>query len=118
MIGEDESSAFREQVEDAIERDDPTELMDLVMDVGITASSREWAQSCCVQLARHRNANVRGNAVLALGHLARRFGRLDPGRVQRLVEIALYDPSDYVREQAASAADDLTTFLAWEFERP
>ena len=110
--------AFRERVEDAIERDDPIELMDVAMDIGTEAESREWAQSCCVQLARHRNAQVRGNAVLAFGHLARRFGRLDPQRVRRLVEIALHDPSDYVRDQARSAAEDLTTFLSWDFDLP
>jgi hypothetical protein len=38
--------------------------------------------------------------------------------VRRLVQIALYDPSEYVRGQASSAADDLSTFLGWEFERP
>ena len=108
---------LRARVEDAIARDDPKDLPDLLMEVGLHAESREWAQSCCIQLARHRSANVRGNAVLAFGHLARRFGRLDPQRVRRLVEIALHDPSDHVREQAAVAADDLATFLAWEFER-
>lgn len=110
--------AFRERVEHAIERDDPIELMDVVMEIAHESDSHEWAQSCCVQLARHRNANVRGNAVLAFGHLARRFGRLDPQRVHRLVEIALHDPSEYVRGQAASAAEDLATFLSWEFDRP
>ena len=110
--------AFRARVEDAIERDDPSELMDVALDIGTEADARDWAQSCCVQLARHRNAQVRGNALLAFGHLARRFGRLDPQRVRRLVQIALYDPSDYVRAHAASAADDLATFLAWDFERP
>lgn len=109
---------FRARVEDAIERDDPVELMDVALDIGLAAGSREWAQSCCVQLARHRNANVRGNAVLAFGHLARRFGRLDPGRVRRQVEIALHDPSDYVRGQAFSAAEDLATFLDWQFDLP
>lgn len=109
---------FRARVEHAIERDDPIELMDLVMDIALESDSREWAQSCCVQLARHRNANVRGNAMLAFGHLARRFGRLDPQRVRRLVDIALHDPSAYVRDQAAAAAEDLATFLAWEFELP
>lgn len=114
----DAAPSFRDRVEDAIERDDPIELMDVVFDVGLHADSREWAQSCCVQLAKHRSAQVRGNAVAAFGHLARRFGRLDPQRVHRLVEIALHDPSDYVREQASSAADDLATFLSWRFERP
>ncbi len=113
-----EQSAFRARIEDAIESDDVILLMDLVLEIGLAAESREWAQSCCLQLVRHRNANVRGDAVLAFGHLARRFGQLDSQRVRRLVEIALYDPSDYVRGQANSAADDLSTFLGWEFERP
>jgi len=38
--------------------------------------------------------------------------------VRRLVEIALHDPSALVRARAADAADDLLTFLGWEFERP
>jgi hypothetical protein len=50
-------------------------------------------------------------------HLARRFGRLDPNRIKRIVEIALCDRSEYVQEMARSAADDLRTFLSWEFEQ-
>jgi hypothetical protein len=61
---------------------------------------------------------VRGNALLGFGHLARRFGRLDTHRVKRLVDTGLHDGSDYVREQARSAAEDLKTFLAWEFDLP
>jgi hypothetical protein len=116
-LGE-QREAFRAAVEDALERDDPIELMDLALDIALEAGEREWAQSCCIQLSRHRNAQVRGNAVAAFGHLARRFGRLDPQRVRRIVDVALHDPSEYVRSQAESAADDLATFLDWEFERP
>ena len=56
--------------------------------------------------------------MLGFGHLARRFGRLDARRVKRLVDTGLYDGSDYVREQARSAAEDLITLLAWEFNLP
>lgn len=105
-------------MEDAIERDDAAELADLALEVGLVAEPLDWAQSCCVQLARHHSAGVRAGAVSALGHLARRFGHLDPGRVRRLVQVALFDVSPLVREHAADAADDLYTFLGWEFERP
>lgn len=113
-----DAAAFRAAVEEALERDDPVELADLALEIGLDGEPREWAQSCCVQLARHRSASVRGNAIAGFAHLARRFGRLDPGRVRRLVEIALYDPSEAVRVRAADAVDDLLTFLGWEFERP
>jgi hypothetical protein len=111
-------AVFRSRVEDAIERDEPAELADLALEVGLAGEPWEWAQSCCVQLARHRSAAVRAGAVAGFGHLARRFGRLDPGRVRRLVEIALHDPSPAVRACADDAADDLLTFLGWQFERP
>ena len=67
---------YRERVEDALTRDDPFELMDVITEVALEAEPWDFAQACCVQLARHRNATVRGNAVNGFGHLARRFGRL------------------------------------------
>ena len=105
-------------IEEAIERDDSIELMDLVVQLALEESDRRFAENCCAKLARHRNAMVRGNAVLGFGHLARRFGELDGRRIHRLVDIALHDRSDYVRTQAASAAVDLATFLSWEFSSP
>jgi hypothetical protein len=111
-------AVFRARIEDAIDRDDPEELAELAAEVGLTGSPWEWAQSCCIELARHRSAGVRAGAIASFGHLARRFGRLDPGRVRRLVEVALFDPSAAVRKIADDAADDLSTFLGWEFERP
>lgn len=114
----DPLAGFRARAEAAIERDEPSELAELVPEIGREAEPWEWAQSCCVQLARHRSAEVRAGAILGLAHLARRFGRLDPGRVRRLVDIALHDPSPVVRARAADAADDFLTFLGWEFERP
>ena len=110
--------SFQENVETALERDDPFELQELVLRVALDAEDHEWAEVCCARLAKHRNAHVRGNAILGFGHLARRFGRLDPQRVHRLVDIALYDLHEYVREQADSAAADLEAFLSWRFERP
>ena len=89
-----------------------------MLEIALDAGEREWAQACCAELARHRSANVRGNALTGLGHLARRFGQLDPQRIKRIVSIALWDRSDYVRAQAQSAAKDLATFLGWEFEEP
>ncbi len=112
------AARFRIRVEEALQRDDPLELESLILDVALEGPEREWAEACCAQLARHRSALVRGNAVQGLGHLARRFGQLDPNRTRRLVEVALVDRSDYVRGQAESAARDLETFLSWTFEGP
>lgn len=113
-----DDAGLRHRFEDAIERDDPFELQDLVLEIAHRVEDRLWAETSCAQLAKHRNAHVRGNALLGFGHLARRFGMLDRRRVRRLVEIGLFAQHEYVREQAESAAADLETFLSWSFERP
>lgn len=111
-------SELRARFDDALLRDDPLELQDLVLEVALESRERIWAECSCAQLARHRNANVRGNALLGLAHVARRFGALDHNRVKRLIETGLHAHHEYVREQAESAAEDLETLLEWRFERP
>ena len=51
-------AVFRARVEDAIERDDPAELADLALEVGVAGEPWEWAQSCCIQLAARVTASV------------------------------------------------------------
>lgn len=114
----DPDELLRKRFDRGIERNDPFELQRLLMDLVHGAQDREWAECCCAQLARHHNANVRGDALSGFGHLARRFGILDRNRVKRLIDIGLHAQHEYVRERAASAADDVETFLAWSFERP
>lgn len=109
---------LRSRVEDALLRDDPLELEPLVLELALHSTQREWAEACCAQLSRHRNARVRGNALAGFAHLARRFGQLDLHRVKRRVELALFDRHEYVRAQAESAATDLETYLCWQLERP
>lgn len=102
----------------ALERDDPIELVRVAQQVALDSSEREWAECTCAQLARHRNANVRSAALMGFGYLAQRFGALDRRRVKRVVERGLFAHHEGVRASAESAAQDLETYLAWEFERP
>ena len=104
--------------ERARQRDDPFELQKLVLEVAHQCEDAEWAECSCADLARHRDAHVRGNALAGFGHIARRAGTLSRPRVHRLIQIGLHAHHEYVREQAASAADDIETFLGWRFERP
>ncbi len=109
---------LQERLDEALLRDDPLELQDLVLEVAGASVERQWAECGCAQLAKHRNAVVRGNALAGLAELARRFGDLDRNRVHRLVEIALFAEHEYVRQQAESAARDLETLLCWSFSGP
>ena len=100
--------------EAAIARGESAELLYVPIAVSLHAERLAWAQAVCARLAAHPHFNVRGNAVLGFGHLARRFRRLERAVVEPLVLRALTDPDPYVRGQAHAAADDLQQFLGWD----
>jgi hypothetical protein len=107
----------REEVEAVLARDDPDELLRAVLAVALQSEESEWAGSVCLRLASHRHFNVRGNAILGFGHLARRYRRLDPAAGE-IIEAGLRDVDPYVRGQADAAADDAEQYLGWTITRP
>jgi hypothetical protein len=96
----------------------PVELARVVIAVALHDADRVWAETFCGRLARHPDPGVRGNALLGLGHLARRFRVLDADRVQPLIEDGLADPDPWVCGQAEAAAGDAETYLGWRLRRP
>ena|SRR6266550_2157750 len=108
----------KDEVESAISTNDPEELLYAVLSAALYADDREWAEDICLRLSSHEHFNVRGNAILGLGHIARIHGDLDELRAKPVIEAALQDENDYVRGHANDAADDVEAFLKWEVERP
>ncbi len=92
-------------------RNNPEELLSIPLAASLYSDDFEWAQSLCIRLASHPHFNVRGNALLGFGHLARRFGRLDRNKVDPLLQQGLQDSDGFGRGQADSAADDIALFL-------
>ena len=89
------------------------ELPQVLVAVALHEADLGWAQSYCLSLATHPDENVRGNAILGFGHLARRFGQLT-AEAKPIIQAALTDSSAFVRGQAVSAADDVGQFLGWQ----
>jgi hypothetical protein len=108
----------KEEIESAISRNDADELSYAVISAALYSDDPSWAEGICLRLAKHEHANVRGNAILGFGHIARIHRRLDEQGVRPLLETALRDESDYVRGQADAAADDVEYFLQWQVYRP
>lgn len=104
-----------DDVNDAILRNDPAELALVSITVALSSPDAACAQDVCLRLGVYKDPRVRGNAVMCLGHLARRFRSLDEPRVRPLIEASLRDSDDYVRTLAVSAADEVHQFLGWEF---
>jgi hypothetical protein len=97
----------------AIEQNRVEELQVIVIGIALHCDDLAFAEDLCLSLATHADENVRGNAILGFGHLARRFRRLGSREIKTLLEAALQDDSPYVRGQAWAAADDLSHFLGW-----
>ena len=106
----------RPELEATILRDNPTELITAVLSVALYAADAVSAEAICVRLASHHNENVRGNALLGLGHIARLHRQLTVTKSKPLIEVAFEDNSAFVRQQAASARDDVNLFLGWQIQ--
>ena len=102
-------------MEDVISRGDPEELLHVPIAVSMDPTDPGWSQEICLRLVDHEHWNVRGNAILGFGHLARTTGQLDKDRILPLVTSALSDPNEYVRGQANAAADDIANYVGWTF---
>lgn len=100
-------------VEAVLARGDPEELLYVPIVVGMNADNcnREWAETICLRLATHSHFNVRGNAVLGLGHIARTCRALNTPAAVPVIAAALQDDHEFVRGHAASAAEDLGVYL-------
>ncbi len=110
---QDLSSFTAEDVRAAILRNDGNELPLVPLTVAMLSPDLAPAMDVCIELAASENAAVRGNALISLGHLARRFRTLDEARVRPLIEAGLRDPDGTVRTLAKSAADEIHQFLHW-----
>jgi HEAT repeat protein len=97
----------------ALQRNDPDELQLAALTVALAATDLAAAEPVCIRLCSHPDTRVKGNALVSLGHLARRFRSLDEASVKPLIESGLQDPDEYVRMSAKSAADEIHQFLHW-----
>ena len=93
--------------------DDPSDTESRYGNAVIPPSYSTWYSPR--RFAAHPHFNVRGNALLGLGHIARRHRRLDRARSQAALEAGLQDAHAYVRGQADAAAGDVEHFLGWRF---
>ena len=111
---QDLASFTSDDVDAAITRNDPDELQLVSITIALSTSELTMAQEVCLRLSTHRHHKVRGNAVMSLGHLARRFRALDEDKVKPILELALNDQDEYVKMLAKSAADEIQQFLHWQ----
>jgi hypothetical protein len=66
--------------------------------MALHSSDPDWAESFCLELARHDHSVIRGNAIPGFGHIVRLHGRLTEQVIKPIIGAALGDPEEYVRD--------------------
>jgi len=100
-------------IEAAISRNEPNELLWVPICVSMDPLGRIWSERVCIRLSTHSHSTVRANAILAFGHLARTFGYLNRRLIQPIIESGLAESDVEVRGNSYSATDDVEWYLGW-----
>jgi len=101
------SEAMKRDIDAVITADDAEELLGAIIDIAMASEDGAWASDRLLTLAKHRDTDVRGNAMMALTHLVDRFGDVDRARIEATLRSGLEDRERHVREQASAALDEL-----------
>jgi len=113
---QDLNTITEKDVNAALLRNDPKELQFVSLTLALSDLDFNFIQAICIRLCSSEEIKVRGNALVSLGHLSRRFRMLDEQTVKPLIESALQDTDEYVRVSAKSAADEIHQFQHWRIE--
>jgi hypothetical protein len=105
-----------DDVETVIARGEPHELLYVPIVASLNAADCPpgWAENICVRLAAHSDPQVRGNALMGFGHIARTCGTLDMVVVGPLLAAGRADPDPHVKGQADEACGDIRVFMGVE----
>ncbi len=104
----------RDQVEAAIKNNDIGTLISSALSVATYDRDWKYAQDVCLRLAHHTDATIRGNAILAIGYIARVHRKLEKHVVEPVLLRARRDPEAWVRARAEDAIDDVNLYMDWQ----
>ncbi|MBM9487785.1 hypothetical protein JBE38_17800 [Pseudomonas sp. ICBG1301] len=80
-----------------------------LISIGLNETDGTWAQDTCLTYVKRDDSMIASAAIVAIGHIARRFGALDMTKVSPALQQAeRKDPS--LRGVIGSALDDIEMF--------
>ncbi len=84
----------------------------LSLSIGEDFPNWKYAQDVCLQLVEHSEDNVRANACLGLGYIARNHGKLEKHLVKPVLRRELRTQTEY-RGKIEDAIGDINSYLGW-----
>ena len=105
------------EMEKAFVEDDVGNLIYVSLFASLYYEDRSFAEEICIKLATHSHYNIRAMAIESFEHIARIDGKLNKEIVKPIIEKALKDEDEFVRQKAEDAKDGIKHFLKWKFNK-
>ncbi|MDO9343997.1 hypothetical protein [Pseudomonas pergaminensis] len=67
---------------------DVSKVTEALISIGLDETNGDWAEHTCLQFIEHPDDEISAAAIVAIGHIARRFGALDMTKVTPALEQA------------------------------
>lgn len=97
-----------------VKQNDLEALLLLPMKLGFNHTDWRFIQNICVVLSEHENEAIRGNSFYGLGYAAMTHRKLEKNIVKPVLLRGLKDQSQYVRQNAQVALDDVNQYMKWK----
>lgn len=88
---------------------DVSKVTTALISIGLNEIDGDWAQDVCLQHMHNDNEAIASAAIVAIGHIARRFGSLDMDKVTPALQQAK-DKCPALSGVIGSAMDDIEMF--------
>ncbi|CAM3269836.1 hypothetical protein SAMN04490207_2289 [Pseudomonas gessardii] len=98
-----------EEVVNSLAAGDECKVATALISIGLNEKNGVWAQEICLRHMSHDNQTIASAAIVAIGHIARRFRALDTAKVSTAMQYAVQKhPS--LSGVISSAQDDIEMF--------
>jgi hypothetical protein len=104
MSFQEQTRLSHAEAERSFRSDDTAAICSALAAVTLTDWDRTWLEGWCVSLSEHPESAVRQISATCLGHIARRFRRMDPHAIEALHRLC-EDPE--TRTYAQDALEDV-----------
>lgn len=88
---------------------DRGKVTEALISIGLDEMDGEWAQHTCLQFIGHPDDEIAAAAIVAIGHIARRFGEVDMTKITPAFEQARQRSSS-LSAAVNDAMDDIKMF--------
>jgi hypothetical protein len=88
---------------------DLSKVTEALISIGLNETDSTWAQEICLRYMSNDDEDIASAAIIAIGHIARRFGQLDMAKISPALQQAK-TKSPFLSGAVQDTLDDIQMF--------